>query len=288
MSSDENAVNLEDDGPASPPGPQASQPPTEAEAPAPQPESAPEPDVEVEGQKYVPLAALKAEREKAQQQTQALKQQLDHISAQFQAQQGFVDFVKNNPALSGRQAPAPEPQGDDPAAVEMAQRLALFRPDGSLDVDAGKRTLAQIDSRAEQIAQRAIAPLQQSAAQQQSMANYQRLVATVKDADGRPINQSALQTLWSQLPASDTARPEVASFLALTALGLERAAGRSQPVTEIPPPVVQTEGSGGVPTARPSLSDLGRRIASDRGRTEKQWAENSKGFNRNTSSKLED
>jgi len=284
--SEDTAVNLEDDG-VQPPAPSPTPEPVAEPPPEPAPEPA-EPDVEVEGQKYVPLAALKAEREKARQEAESLKQQVQTIASQLQAQQGFVDFVKNHPNLIQPQAAPPAEPTQNPMAVEMAQRLALFKPDGTLDVDAGSRTITMFEQLAEQTAQKYVAPLQQSRDQQASMANFQRMAATVKDADGHPVNQQALQTLWSQLSPSETAKPEVAAFLALTALGLDRAANKSLRSPEAPPPVVMTEASGGLTSARPVVSDLGRSIAADRGRTEKQWAENMKGFTAKRPSKLED
>ena len=282
--SDETAVNLEDDGPETVPSPAPAEPETVAAEATPEGETPP--DVEVEGQKFVPLPALIKEREKAARETAELRQQLEYLTAQQQAQQPFIDFLKQNPHLT---QPRPEPAAkaeDDPRAVEMAQRLALFRPDGSLDVDAGARTLGLMRTVAEETTQRYVAPIQQVTEQTKSAENYHRVLAQAKTKAGRTPNPAALQTLWQSLPPALTADPQTANLLGILAFGMEAVSQGETPTA--PPPVVPTEGSGGLPQSRPAVSALGAKIAADRGRTEKQWAENSKGFRPSRSSVLED
>jgi len=285
--SDDNAVSLEDDGAAPPVA--AAPPPEPATEPATEAPEATEdatPDVAVEGQKFVPLAALQAEREQAK----ALREQLQQANLAYQQQKPFIDFLQQNPGILQPRQEQPAPvASDDPRAVEMAQRLALFKPDGTLDVDAGKRTLGLVQQVAEESVQKHVAPLQQQSEAQRSYANFQHIVANgIQTPDGRTLrpHPAAVQAIWQNLPANYTSDPSVANALGIMALGLGVAG--TTPTPAAPPPVVHTEASGGAPQARVQVSDLGRKIAAERGRTEKQWVDNMKGFNPKRTSTLED
>ncbi len=108
----------------------------------------------------------------------------------------------------------------------------------------------------------------------------------IKDAAGRSPSQAALAQIWRTMPASQTADPNVASILALTALGLDSVSHKPAPAAPISAPLV-TESQGGAPR-RPGLSQLEQNIARDRGVTETKWTENTKGFVPGRAVQLED
>lgn len=289
--SDEILTSLEDDAApvVPPPAPAAVAAP--AEPAAPDPEKPAEVDaVEVGGQKYVPLGAVKAEREKRQAVEKEAARAVD-LERQLNELRPYAEFVKANPQLL---QPRPEPVAPavpapvaDEATATLAKALDLYdSTTGQLDLPRAKMIRSLISSEAKAISDAAVQPLQARNAQEQSAMNFQRALQVV-DADGAKPSEASLRAVWQSMPAADTADPRVAGILAMTALGMDRLTKRS-PVAPPPQAPAVSEASGGNPTTRPALTDLEQRIAKERGMTQAAWQDRTKGFTRGTANTLED
>lgn len=295
--SDDGLLNVEDDLPAEPPTPPVEPTAPVAAVPA---EAAPaepiaEPDrpaeveaVEVGGQKYVPVGALLAERTKRQGLSDRAAR-ADQLEAALRETEPYVRFLKANPGLMERQQPAaPAAQAEpvpDPQAELLAKTLDLYTPEGKPDIGRAAQLQKVITSEAQRIASQAIAPVHERNYQQQSAQNFQQAL-TIKDAQGRTPSPEALTQIWRSMPASQTADPQVAMILALTALGLDSVSKKPAPAPPASAPLV-TEGAGGA-ARRPALSQLERNIAKDRGISETKWTENTAGFVAGRPQTLED
>jgi hypothetical protein len=295
MSDEEGLVNVEDDTPAeaSAEAPPAAAPAAPAVAePVVQPAAEDTPaeveSVEVAGKKYVPVGALIGER-KQRQALQDRAAKADELEAYVRDARPYVEFLKNNPdLLKPRTAPAPaaphEP-ATDPRAEQLAKTLDLYTTDGKPDLARANTLQTLITQTAQAIADKAIGPVQERNAQDQSARNFQ-IALTVKDADGRSPSQEALTQIWRTMPAHQTADPNVASILALTALGLDRVSRKAAPAPPAHAPIV-TESPGG-PARRPSLSALETKIARDRGISDSKWQELTVGHVPGRAAQLED
>lgn len=277
--------SLEDE-PSSPP------PAAEPAAPAAAPPEADKPaeveSVEVGGEKYVPVSALQAERQRRQelQQKAARADELEQFAREAQP---YVQFLKANPqVMQPRPEPPPQtgPPPADPDAIEAAKLYDFYRADGTPDVERGARAVAMMEKRAGRITQQAIQPLQQSSAQEASTRNY-ALALQMKDADGRTPNPDILRTLWQNLEPRHTADQAVASIMAAAALGMERMTTKSGPAPPTRDPVV-TEPVGAAPRQAAPMTELETRVAAHRGADAKRWSEATKGFRANRPSPLED
>lgn len=292
--SDENLTNLEDDAatdtPDTPAPAAAAAPETPAPAAPPEEERPAEVEaVEVGGQKYVPVGAIKAEREKRQTAEREV-QRLAALEAQLNELRPYAEFVKNNPQLLQPREPAPaqpraEPEADQ-SLVALATALDLYTTDAKPDLKRAQTIKGLIDATAQQHAAAAVQPIRNYTAEQQSAINFQRALQ-VQDADGHKPTEASLRAVWGSMPAADTADPRVAGILAMTALGMDRLTRKSPPQAPPLPPVV-TEASGGHPQARPLLSDLEAKAAKERGLTQKAWAERTANYQRGVSNTLED
>lgn len=280
-------INLEDDGPEIPAPEAEVQPEAPVEAAV---EDAPAEveAVEVAGKKYVPIGAVIAER-KQRQTLQAKADRADQLEAYVNESRPYVEFLKNNPdLLRPRQAVAPAaPTGEavDPEAEEMAKLLDLYTPDGQPDLKRASKFLKVVDVKSERRVQAGMAPVHERNFQEQSARNFQ-LASQYKDPQGRSPDPKALLHVWKTVSAEQSANPDVASILTLTALGAGYATSKPQPAAPGTPPVV-TEGAGGGPR-RASLSDIEQKIAKDRGVSHAAWAEDTKTFVKGRANQLED
>lgn len=295
MSEEPGVVNVEDDGPAitADDAAEAGTPlaaGAEQAPPVPDDEAAAEVEaVEVAGKKYVPVGAVIAERK----QRQALQQKADRadeLERYVNDSRPYVEFLKANPdILKPRQAPpAPVTFGapaDDPQEVALAQTLDLYTPEGKPDTARARTIRTMMTTTAQQIAQQAIGPLHERTHQDQSARNFQ-IALTVKDADGTSPSQESLLQIWRTMPAHQTADPNVASILALTAIGLDRVTKKKVPAAPVGAPVV-TEGQGGQ-RPRGTLSQLESNVARERGISDTKWQENTRGWVAGRPTTLED
>jgi len=282
---------LDPDQPAPPPG---APPVAPAPPPAPAPPAAPSPEdehpdsVDVAGKKFVPVAALIGER-KQRQAFQEKAARVDELEQFAREAKPYVEFLKANPDLLKSKDSAPPAAGAAPPADAQAELLAktldLYTADGKPDLSRANTMRTLIAQTAEQIAQRTVAPYQERSAQEQSARNFQ-VALSVKDANGRSPSPHALAQIWRTIPAAQTADPNVASILALTALGLDSVNLKAPPAAPDHAPVV-TEGLAGT-GRRPALSALEKTIAQNRGISEEKWADATKDFTRGRPHILED
>lgn len=292
MTEDANLTNVEDDGPpivAEDTPPAAVVAPPEPPVPAADDETPAEVDaVEVAGKKYVPVGALIGER-KQRQALQEKANKADQLEAYVHETRPFVEFLKANPDLLKPRQPtppsAPAEPTTNPRAEALAKTLDLYTPDGKPDLVRAQSIQQMVTDTATEIAQKAIGPVHQRNHEDQSARNFQ-IALTVKDADGRSPSQESLTQIWRTMPAHQTADPNVASILALTALGLDRVTKKNAPLPPANAPIV-TESPGGS-VRRPSLSQLEQNIARDRGISETKWQEQTKGFVAGRPTTLED
>jgi len=292
--SDEGLVNLEEDGPAVeaafPAEPAAAEAPaTEAPVEAAAEQPAEVEAVEVAGQRYVPAGVLRELQEERKQRKELQKQNAD-LDAYARDSRPYVEFLKANPGLiNGRQQQAqpaaPQQETADPQTEALAKTLDLYTPEGKPDLARAGTIRQMMTATAQQIAQQTIAPMREESDQTKSARNFQ-VALGIKSADGRSPSQQALAQIWRTMPASQTADPNVASILALTALGLDSVSTKPLPAAPAQAPLV-TEGQGGGPR-RPSLSAMEQSIARDRGMKEADWAANTKGFTPGRANQLED
>jgi hypothetical protein len=285
-------VNLEDDGPPLPVAEPTPEPVAEA-PPEPQADAPAEVEaVEVAGQRYVPHAALAAERAKGKALAEKASR-VDALEQEWRNAQPYVEFLRNNPDLLKARQPEPVPAPvvapeADPDALEAARLMDFYRADGSPDLDRGARWLALQEKRAEKIAQARVAPILQQTAQDQAALNFQR-AQQIKAPDGRSPSIESLQAVWQAMPADLVADPRVAGVLAMTAIGMDAMRAQPRPVV-VPPssPALVSEPSGGNPRTRPALSALEERIAADKGISATKWAEHTRGYQPGRATQLED
>src|SRR6266571_8219554 len=287
-----NESDLDPDHPETPPQtppttPAAPVTPPASEPPPPPPEDDHPDAVDVAGKKFVPVAALIGER-KQRQALQEKAARVDELETFVREAKPYVEFLKANPdLLKPRTTPAPSPTElpPDPQAELLAKTLDLYTADGKPDLSRANTIRTMMSHTAAQIAQQTVAPYQERSAQEQSARNFQ-IALTVKDANGRSPSPQALATIWRTMSPLQTADPNVASILALTALGLDSVSAKAPPAAPGQPAIV-TEGISGN-TRRPSLSETETRVARSQGMTDAQWAEATKDFTRGRPLALED
>jgi len=248
------SVSLEEPGEYVGPG-QTSTPAPETPAP----DAEPEPEGVVfntNGEKLVPLKALREERGKRKESEKALSAKDEEINAlkpkalRYDEAAQYLEQAKPIIERIRQQGVAPQQAAPvvDPAieaeAVEYAKDFDLFTPEGKPDTARAMRILKRNDERAGRLAKEAVAPLQQHTAEQQSKALYHQYV-NAPEVNGIKIDPEVLAQVWRTVPAHIAAQPNVAEVLYNTALGIQVRAGKG---TKAPlAPVVTTEslGSGG-------------------------------------------
>ncbi len=273
-------INLEDDPPPAPAATPPAAPPAELPPPPPEPE---DPDeaaaVEMQGGKYVPLAALKATREQLKE-VKARAAVADQQQAWINQHAPYVDFIKANPQLLQRPEPTPPTPtpAADPELVEYARAMDYYKGDGTPDVERAAKFSALIDRKAEQKARQMIAPLSAQNDEERSARNYYAALQTPLP-NGAQIDAQLLTTAWRALPQTITADPQAAQVIVDAILGAQF---RGQPRQPAPPPQppLHTENSGGsaVPRRGPGVSDVERKIITARGMSEQKYLDTTKDF----------
>lgn len=303
--SDEGLINVEDDAPTPVEAltPQELESDAAPETPEPAVEAQDQPAsvdaVEVGGQRYAPIAALKAEREKRQA-LEPLARRAQELEA-WQAQNApYIDFLRANPDFLRQQqrqpdpVPAPAAPTVDPAAIELAQSLDLYDQHGNPDVARAAKIQAVMAKTAEAQARQLVQPFEDQQIQAKAQQGYQYL-ASLKHADGTPIDRQVVDFIWQQAGQEQNGmrtlgNPESLAGLALMALGADAQwKGRKGPTT-VPKPAapVFTEASGGHPRSQPTVSAIEQRVAKERGMTDAAWSENLRGFKPGATNVLED
>lgn len=264
------SVSLEEPGAAFVGPGQPETPPAEPAAgvPATEPQTPPgEPEPEgviaaPTGEKYVPLAALQAERGKRKEaegkvlseaDLQALRDKArgyDESAAWVQQARPYIDAIRSNPDLvkqvqNGGKPVAPQ---TDERAETYAKRFDLFTPDGKPDVARAQAILQDQDAQMERVAQKAVAPLVQTEAQRTSIGLYQHYLQQ-PEVNGIKVDPKYLAETWASVPPEVSADPRVAQVLYMNTIGRQILAGHKP--AQAPPQVVPTEGVGsGTPSAQ--------------------------------------
>lgn len=256
-------------GPVSTPDPAAADPGDE--------DTVPEGTIEGSGGvKFVPLSAVIAERTQRKEATKALSakdaeiaelkgkaEEWDRMRPAVQAAMPLIEKVKGRADIMAMldkpaEAPAtPQPLSMD-EAVEYAKDMDLYKPDGTPDVDRAQRLAARQEKIAERQAARAVAPFQANDVQRLSETHKATLMAA-KDAAGQTVDPTALESIWSIVPAELSAKPEVAQILYLAAKGLGAHTGKGAPARSAPPLVTESVGGGRAPEKE--LSEVEARFA---------------------------
>lgn len=257
------------------------------------------PDSSVEGGtvKYVPASALagargelrelkaklatategSAKAQQLEQQIQQLNQHVQTLSAKAQAYDAALAAQQQRP-----QETAPE---DDAEAIELAQVLDLYTPEGKPDVAKARKAMGIVDKRAESKAQQHVAPLAHHTVTQQSQIMLARAKNTTAP-NGAKADPQMLEAIWSRLDPQLTATQEGAKQAWVAALGYSAAmaqqgkqpeqrprtaTGQFASQQEIPPPL-HTEKAGGKDTP-PSmaLSEQEREYCKREGITEAEY-----------------
>lgn len=287
--SDDGLMDLESDAApvapvedATPPAPDPVAPPAEDEPDA----------VEVAGQRVVPLGVVKDLRDKVRQLTEKAEK-ADQLEQWQRENEPALRFLQNNKDLLVQrvQEPAPKAPAEpafDPDAREAALLMDFYKPDGTPDDERGSRYLALQDRRAGRLADDRMRPVLQRTQQEQASANFQ-MARQFKDVNGESPSDASLRAVWSAMPPDLVADQQVAGVLTALALGLDRLNGPKRgPSVAVPPPALVTEGSGGNPRTRPTLSAFEERIAGERGVSATKWQENTRGFTPGRAQALED
>lgn len=267
------AVSLEEPGLPQPETPPAAPVETPAaQTPPPNPD-----DLEPEGtiaaatgEKFVPLGAVKAERErrKAAETTLSAKDQeiaaLKEKAQRFDEAKDYLDrakpYIEKAKADLQKQHTPPEPQGplSEAEAVEYAKDFDLYTPDGKPDVARAQRIAARNEKLSERKAQQAVAPLIQTEAQRQANFIRANLLSRPIDKTGAKVDQAAFDKLWAEVPPEQAIQPGVADIVYLAALGMQYQAGR-MPAPALPP-VVPTEGVGSGAPKEQALTSMSQRF----------------------------
>jgi hypothetical protein len=130
---------------------------------------------------------------------------------------------------------------------------------------------------AETIADERIAPVQERSYEQAAAATLQQVMATFKDADGRPLDaqvfQETVKGVVATMSKADAlkllADPRVVQVLAQNAIGAQAMQRKSPPAAPQAAPLY-VEGSGGG-QGQTVMSDGSKRLAKMTGRSETDW-----------------
>ena len=170
--SDESVVgvSLEDDTTPTPvPGSQTAAPPV---PPAEPPAEVDPNSVDLKDEQQV--RGLLAELSRVRGTNRDLKakaERADQLEQYVQQKQPYITVLEQNPDLFKRpSAPPAEPPkpGADPDALEAAQLMDFYKPDGSPDTDRGAKWLALQDKRAGKLTQQAVQPFAEVDAQRRA------------------------------------------------------------------------------------------------------------------------
>ena len=146
---------------------------------------------------------------------------------------------------------------------------------------------------AETQARQLVQPFEDQRVQAKAVEGYQYL-ASLKHADGTPINKQVVDFIWQQASQEPNGmqtlgNPQSVAGLALMALGADAQwKARTPAAPAKPAPPVFTEGSGGNPRSAPTVSAMEERVAKERGMTAAAWSENLRGFKPGATNVLED
>lgn len=156
----------------------------------------------------------------------ALQQQVQQLAPYAQAYQV---------ALQQQQPQAPQDTPEDRAELEeIARDFDLYKPDGSLDVEKARRQQQREERRAQRIAQREIAPLQQTAVQRDAATMLAKAKA-ISMPNGAKPDPAMLDRVWAALDPSLTATVKGAQQAYMIALGYSQGQAPAAPAAPAAP-----------------------------------------------------
>ena len=214
------------------------------------------------GERMVPLAALREER----QSTRQTKEQLKQAQQQLAAMQPIVENYKQiepllpylavmaqnlgQPPAAPAAPAAPATPAADPKLMAIAERLGT-------DPETASRLIGVVREIAAEESSSAVRPIAQLASTTAASRQRERLY-NVKDPQGRPFApREAIDQVFTALERTNpelVANEQVANLLALVARGMAPAPSG--------PTLSETPGGGRAPSM---VSDFGRRAAEARG-----------------------
>ena len=216
---------------------------------------------------YVPLAAVHAEREKAQR----YKEQVDSLSQRA----AYVEQLQRENALLVariQQGPqpvvAPVPVIADDEAESLARTLELFDAAGQPDLARARKAAGILKPMAEAAAAQAVAPYAEMTAADR-VSRFRQQAASMRDPDGNAINPQVLEAMFNLVTKGDPnllADQNAATIVALAAAGYERMQGRKSPPPAPEHAPVVSERVGGRADSGPSVSEQEIRMLKQAGR----------------------
>ena len=294
---DETAVasmSLEPAEMVNPGAPAAETPPPAPETPpppAPVAEDEPEGTIAAaDGQKYVPLGAVKAERERRKEAEGKLTE-LEPLRQKAQKYDEAKDYLETaRPYIEKARADLQRPQTPavDPAleaeAIEYAKDFDLFTPEGKHDVARAMRIMKRNDERSAKQAQQAVSPILQTEAQRQSLGLYQHYL-NQPEVNGVKVDPKFLAEQWQMVPQEISADPKVAQVLFINAIGRQILSGH-KPISAPPPPLV-TESVGHGRPSEVTLTEDSEKFLRASGMQPKEFKETRERYKPGQSNSLE-
>jgi hypothetical protein len=236
----------------------------------------------------VPVGALVAEREKARRVTEerltkeqieplkARAAQFDQQTADLQALQPHLDYLKAHPDLLTREQPPAIQAVSDEDAERVARQYELYSGSG-LDLARAKRIIAdrreEMTNVARETAREVVQPYAAQVATDASRTNF---VWAAQEAQRRGVDPKLVADLWTKVDPTLTQHRQVAEHILRVALGEAAVSGTLQQASQFEP--VFTEPAGGRRAQAPAVSDLEKRVARSAGISEADWTKSVAAF----------
>jgi len=204
------------------------------------------------GEKYVPLAAVRAERERRKEAEKALiakdaeYEPIKQKAQAFDEAKQYLDqakpYIEKAKADLQRQN-QPQAPAVDPAMEQYAKDFDLFTTEGKPDVERAARIMKFHDDRAQKLTHQAMQPILQKDALTTTQGLYQQY-ASRPEVNGIKVDGKMLAEAFNMVgPEVIAANPAVAEVLYMNTIGRQLLSGQ-KPITA-PAPVLQTESIGG-------------------------------------------
>lgn len=219
------------------------------------------------GEKYVPLAAVRAERERRKEAEAKIKaheanlaplqekaQRYDEARQYLDQAKPYIEKAKADLQREKQQAPP----AVDPRVEQYAKDFDLYTPEGKPDVERAQRIIAfhREDSKAQ--AAQLVSPLLQNEATRTTNNLFQHFVSQ-PEVNGIKINANYLREAFNMVGADIIAQnPNVAQVLFMNTIGRQMLEG--QKPTTTPAPVVPTESLGGNSVSEERLTAVSERF----------------------------
>lgn len=243
-----------------------------------------------DGDKLVPLSALKGARtelktlKQAAKDTPALKAALEQAQKQLEQTAPMVEAFKAWQQAQQYQPPVQQPQAppveDTTDLEDLARTFDFYKPDGTVDLDKARKVQAHTQKQAESIAQQYTTPLVTNVLEARVNENLGRAMATAHPVTGEKADPQILNALVQQIRQQPDglktlSNPEAMKQIWLNAYSLstfkQKPAAAAAPAKEAVAPPLVTERAGGQIQGARTLSSLEKRAAKDAGMTEAEY-----------------